>query len=264
MRHNWYRVNHATTMADKPQTVIEHLEELRRRIIICVVSFLVLTFIFLSFPSFHNSFSNQIIKYLQNYFLKDILPQCNLNLIFLDPLEPIFVSMKMSALLSIVILLPLFLYQIFAYIAPAFTLDKRRQMSWFLLGGIIFFAIGGSISFFLLIPETFKILIGYGLSTGAYPQFTIGKFFNFLLWMFLIFSLPFELPVVLGFLTYAGIISTGKLKSIRKPAYVGIAIFSAVITPDPTPFSMLILTSILILLYELGILISLFFKRKKE
>ena len=82
--------------------------------------------------------------------------------------------------------------------------------------------------------------------------------------MFLIFSLPFELPVVMGFLTYAGIVSTEKLKSIRKSAYVIIAIFSAAVTPDPTPFSMLILTSILILLYELSIFISLFLKGREK
>ncbi|MFH1824347.1 MAG: twin-arginine translocase subunit TatC [Candidatus Firestonebacteria bacterium] len=251
-------------MTNKSQTVVEHLEELRKRIIICIASFLGLTFFFFCLPSFHNSFSNQIIKYLQNYFLKNILSPFSLKLIFLDPLEPIFVSMKVSALLSVLILIPLFLYQTFAFISPAFTLNKRRQIAWFSLGGIVFFAIGGCISFFLLIPQTFKILIEYGLSTGASPQFTIGKFFNFLLWMFLIFSLPFELPIVLGFLTYTGIISTEKLKSIRKPAYVGIAIFSAVVTPDPTPFSMLILTSILILLYEFGILISLFFKWREN
>jgi sec-independent protein translocase protein TatC len=249
---------------DKPQTVIEHLEELRRRIIICIVSFLLLTFLFFFLPSFHDSFSNQIIKYLQNYFLRNILTPLGLKLIFLDPLEPIFVSMKMSAFLSIIILIPLFLYQIFAFIAPAFTSSMRKQIGWFLFGSVFFFLVGAIVSFFLLIPKTFKILIEYGLSTGANPQFTINKFFNFLLWMFLIFSLPFELPVVMGFLTYAGIVSTEKLKSIRKSAYVIIAIFSAAVTPDPTPFSMLILTSILILLYELSIFISLFLKGREK
>lgn len=249
---------------DEPQTIVKHLEELRRRIIICVVSFLLVTGIFLLVPSFENSLATQISKHLQRQFLpvlqNKFLP-FSVKLVFLDPIEPVFVLIKLSALTSLILLMPLFFYHIFAFVSPAFTLKKRIVLAWFLFGSVVFLAIGGFIAYFLLIPETFKILINYGMSSGAVPQLSIGKFFDFLLWMFLLFSLPFELPLVIGFLTYSGILSTGKLRAIRKSAYLVIAILSAMLTPDPTPFSMLILTASLILLYEFGILISVFFKQ---
>lgn len=251
-------------MKDKPKTIVKHLDELRTRILICVISFLLLACVFLLIPSFNNSISNQIIRYLQNYFLKDILKDSQLKLIFLDPLEPVFVSMKMSVLLSFIILVPLFLYQVFAFIAPAFARDRRIMISWFLSGSVVFLAIGGLLAYFVLIPATFKILINYGLSSGSLPQLTLGKFFNFTFWMFLLFSLPFELPVIIGLLVYSGIISTDKLRKIRKSAYLVILIFTAAVTPDPTPFSMLIMSACLIILYEAGIFASIFFRKGEE
>jgi sec-independent protein translocase protein TatC len=250
---------------DKRQTIVAHLEELRRRLIICIISFLALTCILLFVPSVDGSLITKLSKHLQAHFIPVIQPgllQFGIKLVFLDPLEPIFVLMKLSALISLAVLLPLFFYQVIAFVSPALTPRRRGVLIWFSAGSIVFFAIGALLSYFFLIPATFRILIGYGLSTGAVPQLSIGKFFDLLLWMFIMFSLPFELPLVIGFLNMAGILSTEKLKKIRKPAYLGIAIFSAAVTPDPTPFSMLILSAGLVLFYELGIIISALFREK--
>jgi sec-independent protein translocase protein TatC len=250
---------------DKPKTVIEHLEELRRRLLTVIISFLVLVTAAMVLPSYEDSFATKTLKFLGNCFLPELGGQtaAKIRLIFIDPLEPFMAVIKVSVLLSLIIMIPFIFYQVFAYISPALKGKKRGLLAYFLFGSIIFFAFGACISFFLLIPVTFKILVGYGLFTGAVPQITLSKFINYVMWMFLLFSLPFELPLVIGLLSYAGILTSERLRKIRKGMYAGIVIFSAAITPDPTPFSMLILSACLILLYELGIIIASFFKEKK-
>jgi sec-independent protein translocase protein TatC len=253
---------------DKPKTVIGHLDELRKRVITCILSFLILISVLLLIPSFDNSLANKTLKHLQQEFVgkysKALGYETEIKLIFLDPIEPIFTSMKMAGLMAVLLLLPLFLYQIFAFLAPAFTATNQKLMFWFVVLSIVLLIAGIVNAYLFMVPITFKVLLGYGINTGAVPQLAIGKFFNFVLWMFVVFAVPFELPLVIGTLSYAGIVSTGFLRKIRKTAYVAISIFSAVATPDPTPVSMLILAACLIVLYEVGFLISFFFKKKKN
>ena len=114
------------------------------------------------------------------------------------------------------------------------------------------------------IPVTIDIFVKYGTSAGAVPMISMDSFTNFLFWMIVIFSLPFELPLVIGMLARAGIVSAKGLRSSRKAAIMIILIFTAVITPDPTPFSMLVLSACLILLYELGIIVAVFTGRASK
>ncbi|MEI6845686.1 MAG: twin-arginine translocase subunit TatC, partial [Candidatus Firestonebacteria bacterium] len=104
-------------------------------------------------------------------------------------------------------------------------------------------------------------LISYGMTAGSTPMLSMGKFFDMFVWMFLLFTLPFELPVVIGVLAKAGIVTGEMLSKIRKPAYLALAIFSAAVTPDPTPFSMLILWALLLILFEFGVLLAHLLKK---
>src|SRR3989339_532318 len=213
------------------KSVVEHLEELRKRIIISVVSFFGLFMVIISVPGFTDSFGLRIMKLLQEYILNNIRGGAALNLVFLDPLE------------------------------PAFTGKTGKHLGAFILGSEILFLLGAVFSLYFLIPASFNILIRFGLSTGAGPVLSMGKFFDMFFWMFLLFTLPFELPVLIGVLSKTGIVTVRMLGKIRKPAYLGLAIFCAAVTPDPTPFSMLILWGLLLILFEFGVFLSHIFEK---
>ncbi|OGF44294.1 MAG: twin arginine-targeting protein translocase TatC [Candidatus Firestonebacteria bacterium RIFOXYC2_FULL_39_67] len=243
------------------KSVVEHLEELRKRIIISVVSFFGLFMVIISVPGFTDSFGLRIMKLLQEYILNNIRGGAALNLVFLDPLEPVFTVLKLSSLVTLVVLAPLFLYQAYAYLKPAFTGKTGKHLGAFILGSEILFLLGAVFSLYFLIPASFNILIRFGLSTGAGPVLSMGKFFDMFFWMFLLFTLPFELPVLIGVLSKTGIVTVRMLGKIRKPAYLGLAIFCAAVTPDPTPFSMLILWGLLLILFEFGVFLSHIFEK---
>jgi len=245
----------------RPQTIVEHLNELRKRILISLASFFGLLLVLAGLPSFNASFGTRLMKLLQEYLLKNINGAEKLNLVFLDPLEPVFTVLKLSALAAFVILAPLFIYQLYAYIKPAFTKKTRSYAGTVIFGAQILFLLGGAFSLYFLIPASFNILISYGMTAGSTPMLSMGKFFDMFVWMFLLFTLPFELPVVIGVLAKAGIVTGKMLSKIRKPAYLALAIFSAAVTPDPTPFSMLILWALLLILFEFGVLLAHLLKK---
>ena len=242
-------------------TVVGHLEELRKRIIVCVVAFLGFMAFFLTVPSFADSYSARIMKLLQAYIFAGLKSSGTLNLVFLDPLEPVLTVLKLTTILVLLILAPLFSYQVYAYLKPALSVKKRSHTGLLFVGAALFFIVGALLSFYLLIPMSFNILINYGLSTGSNPVLSMGKFFDMLIWMFLLFTLPFELPVLIGVLSKVGVVTVKLLSKIRKPAYLLLAIFSAAVTPDPTPFSMIILWGLLVILFEFGVLLSYLFER---
>ncbi len=251
---------------DRPKTLVSHLEELRKRLLIIIIVFISITASLLFFPSFFDSFSARMFKWLYSYFLpiiKSSAIQVSSGPVFIDPLEPMLVNLKLASFVAGIITVPVLVSQIFAFVAPAMNSRRDRLvLGGLLFGSIALFASGLALSFFLLVPITFSILMTYGISMGLVPMLTAGKFFSLAFWMVFIFALPFELPLVMWFLSYLGVISPERMKKARKAMWVGISIFSAIITPDPTPFSMLVLTVSLILLYELGIIIAVMFKKK--
>ncbi|OGF45721.1 MAG: twin arginine-targeting protein translocase TatC [Candidatus Firestonebacteria bacterium RIFOXYA2_FULL_40_8] len=245
------------------KSVIEHLEELRKRIIVSLISFVSLFVVLICLPgfAFADSYGIRIMRLIQSYMLNNIKTFPPLNLVFLDPLEPVFTVMKLSSLVSLIALAPLFIYQIYAYVKPAFAKKTENYLSVLIIGVMLFFVFGAVFSFCFLIPASFDVLIRFGLSAGAVPFLSMGKFFDMFLWMFLLFTLPFEMPVLIGVLSKAGIINGKMLSKIRKPVYLGLVVFSAAVTPDPTIFSMSILSVLLIILFEFGVILSHFFKK---
>ncbi len=248
----------------QPLTVVGHLEELRKRIIVCLVIFLAVFLALVTLPSFTDSFGTRIMNFLREFFLKDLVKGAALKLVFLDPLEPVFTVLKLSLLTSLFILSPVFFYQAWAYIGPAFKKKTKKYMLLLFFGAFFFLFLGAVFSFYLLMPISFKILIQYGLSAGAEPVLSMGKFFDMFIVMLVLFAIPFELPVVIGVLSKAGIVSARALAKARKIMYFGMAVFAAAVTPDPTPVSMLILWAMLVLLFEFGIFLARLFERSKK
>lgn len=250
--------------SSRPLTVVGHLEELRNRIIFTLVLFLAVFFSLVALPSFSNSFGAGLMNLISDFLLGSLLKEQRMLLIFLDPLEPVFTVLKLSFIVSLLIVSPVLFYQVYAYIKPAFKKQTRKYLVWLFIGAALFLILGVVFSFYMLVPVSFKILIRYGLSTGAQPFLSMGKFFDMFIWMLLLFSLPFELPMAIGVLSRAGIVSAKMLAKTRKLVYLSMAVFAAVITPDPTPVSMLILWAIMLVLFEFGVLLARMFERGKK
>jgi len=253
---------------DHPKTLISHLEELRRRLLIIVLVFVSVTGILIIFPDPFNSYSARLFKAFYSYCVPALQAagwQLTTGAYFTDPLEPVMVNFKLASFIGLLVTVPVLAWQVFAFAAPAMNGRRGRAvLTYLLFGSVVFFALGLLFSFYLLLPASFTILMKYGASMGLVPMLTAGKFFNLAFWMMLLFSLPFELPLVMWFLSYMGIVSAEKMKKGRKAMWVIIPAFSALVTPDPTLFSMLILSACLILLYELGIIVTGVFKQKKS
>lgn len=217
----------------------EHLEEIRRRIIYCLVSILILSV-------FSFIFSSKIIK---------ILSRPIESLYFFTPTEALFVKVKVSFVCGFVLSLPIIIYHIWGFIIPALTPKEKKYAIPLVVSSSILFLVGASFSYFIIIPIGLKVLLSFG-GAELMPLIGVSKYLNFILWLLVSFGIVFELPVVIFFLTKLGVVKTETLKEKRKHAILLIFIVSAVLTPTVDFVTQILMAIPLILLYEISILVS--------
>ncbi|MCT1388431.1 twin-arginine translocase subunit TatC [Peribacillus frigoritolerans] len=230
--------------------MIQHLEELRKRIIITLVVFtlfLVLTFIY--------------VQDIYNVIVKD-LP---FKLALLGPSDIILVYLMIATVVAIAATIPVAAHQTWLFIHPALT-KERKVTSAYIPALFILFILGISFGYFILFPIVLNFLMS--LSNGMFTTFfTTEKYFRFMLHMTLPFGFLFEMPVVILFLTSLGIINPYRLQKIRKYSYFILIVISILITP-PDFLSDILVTIPLLLLYESSVSLSKFVynrhQREKE
>lgn len=218
---------------------LEHLEELRRRIIYCLISILILSV--LSFI-----FSSKIIKILSHPIE---------SLYFFTPTEAFFVKVKVSIVCGFVLSLPVIIYHIWSFIIPALIPKEKKYAAPLVVSSSILFLVGASFSYFIIIPIGLKVLLSFG-GAELVPLIGVSKYLNFILWLLVSFGIVFELPVVIFFLTKLGVVETETLKAKRKHAILLIFILAAVLTPTVDFVTQILMGIPLILLYEISILVS--------
>jgi len=229
---------------EKTMPFMGHLEELRRRIIVVLVVFVV-AFI----PAYY--FHSEIL----NFFTA---PLENQKLVFLDITEPFLVNIKLAFFAAAAAILPLLLYQIVAFIKPALSKKVRRYLFIII---VIFFAlfIGGVIfSYKLMIPIALKWLLSQG--ENLTQSLTVNKYVSFMGWFILGAGILFEMPLILLFLIKANILTVKQLRRQWRVVYIVILVLCAIITPDWSPVTMAILAVPMILLYESSLLLARWFK----
>jgi len=236
---------------DLPKPFWEHLGELRSRLIRSIAVFAGFIALFLILPSFHDSFALRLMRHLPISLIPDPY-----HLIFLDALEPLWVAMKVAFTLALFFSSPYLLFEGISFLAPAFSAAHRKLLIGSVGAGFLLFAGGVYFSYRVMVPVTLDVLLQYGVAAGGQPALTVSSFFGFLLIMLLLFGIPFELPLVMGLLVRSQVVPLDVMMNARRFVYVGIVVVAAVLTPDPTPFSQMILSVVMILLYELGILIG--------
>ena len=243
---------------DEPKPFLDHLGELRVRLLHFSIAFFLVLGIVLMVPSFENSVSIRVFRWLS----AGLLPP-GTRLVFLDAFEPAWVILKVGMALTCAMLSPYLLYQVFAFVAPAFAQESQKTLALVVVAGTGLFTLGMLFAYTLILPASLSILLGIGIAAGGVAQLTFDRFYTFILTMLLVFGIPFEMPLVLGFLVRLGVVDLIQLRAARRFVYIGIVVFSAVITPDPTPFSQVLLSLALVGLYEVGLLACMFFESPK-
>lgn len=233
---------------EKDLSLIEHLEELRRRIIYIIIFFVVSSL-------FSYLFSEKLLKFLI-YPIKKYQE----TLIFTRPIEAFTSILKICIFSGIIISLPFTLFQIYLFLSPGLTEKERKMVKTLFIFFPFLFLTGMAFSFFIIIPFGIKILFSFGKGIIK-PLISITSYLQFLFILLISMGLIFNLPVFLSSLASLGIISSKFLKDKRKIAIVGAFILSAIITPTTDIFTQIFVAIPLIFLYEISIFLSKIFEK---
>lgn len=226
--------------------VLDHLAELRNRIIISLLAVAVASIIVFFF-------SNAIIEFLVTYY-EDATHGDRNALIFLGPADAFLTRLKVATYGGIVLALPVWLYQLWRFITPGLNPKEKRYAVPFVLSAIVLFALGAFVAFLTLEPAL-RFLINVGGSAQS-PQFTSDRYLTLVSLMIVAFGISFEFPVVLVFLLLAHVITTAQLRHFRRWAIVLIVTFAAVITPSQDPYSLFFMAVPMYMFYEASIVIG--------
>jgi sec-independent protein translocase protein TatC len=232
-------------------TVVEHLTELRRRIIIAIIAITlagIVCFIF----------SETIIKFFVDYY-KDATEGDRTQLIFLGPLDAFLTRVKVATYGGIVLALPIWLWEMWRFITPGLNPTEKRYAIPFVLTSIVLFVLGAVVAL-LTLPKALEFLLNVG-GNQLTPELTADKYLSFASLMIVAFGVAFEFPVVLVFLLLARVLTTRQLRRWRRPAIVIIVIFAAVITPSQDPYSLFFMAVPMYIFYESSIIIGRVLKR---
>jgi sec-independent protein translocase protein TatC len=236
---------------DGRMTVVEHLTELRTRIVISMIAIslgAIVCFIF----------SESIIKFFITYY-RDATEGEKTALIFLGPLDAFFTRIKVATYGGIVLALPVWLWELWRFITPGLNPKEKRYAVPFVLSSIVLFALGALVAL-LTLPKALEFLLNVG-GDQLRPELTADKYLSVVSLMIVAFGIAFEFPVVLVFLLLARVLTTQQLRRWRRLAILVIVVFAAVITPSQDPYSLFFMVVPMYIFYEASIIIGRLMKR---
>lgn len=226
-------------MADRKLTFIEHLEELRIRIIKSVVFIIIVAGILYSL-------ADRILAYL--------VSPVGGTLVFIAPQEAFITNIKVALFGGLFFSSPFVLYQIWQFVSAGLKKNERRYTSLFGFFSFLFFIIGISFGYFIIVPIGLTFLLGFS-NEFLIPMISVSRYVSFVGALMFAFGVVFQLPLVIVFLTKIGIVTPQFLSKNRRYAIVLIFIAGAIFTP-PDVVTQCLMAVPLILLYELGIIFS--------
>ncbi len=228
--------------------IIEHLAELRKRLIITAVSFIL--FFIVGFY-----FVEDIFK----WFVKDL----QMKLMVLGPSDIIWIYFMLASVIAITVTIPILALQIWLFVKPALKPNEIKATLAYIPALFSLFIIGLAFGYFIIFPMIYQFLLNLGGDLFL-TNFTAEKYFKFLFNMTIPFGVLFELPVVIMFLTSLGLLNPYVLQKFRKYAYFILVVVAVCITP-PDFTSDFVVAVPLLLLYEISITLSKWvFKRRKK
>jgi sec-independent protein translocase protein TatC len=237
---------------EKEMTFLEHLEELRWRIIYSLIGIVIGTILAWIF-----------IDYLVDYVLLTPAKNSGAELQNLKPFGQLFLYFQIAIMVGFIVSIPNVFYQLWKFISPALRKQERKYILRIVIFSSFSFLIGIAFAYFVMLPLALKFAAQFG-SKSIKNQFAIDEYMSIIISVMLAAGLVFELPMVSFFLSKLGILKPSFMKKYRKHAIVIIMIAAAILTPGTDPVSQIILAVPLVLLYEISILVSKLSQKKRE
>ncbi|WP_297210363.1 MULTISPECIES: twin-arginine translocase subunit TatC [Thermodesulfovibrio] len=257
-------------MEEQKMSLVEHLSELRKRIVICLVA-LVVAFI-ITFSQSEAIFELLLfpLNYSPQFSLKEglvFVPEQklqNTKLIFLGPAEAFWMNMKIALVSGFILTIPVIFYEIWKFISPGLYSHEKKYVLPFVLAATGLFLVGVTFCYLIVLPFAMSFLLNYKVGDFLMPMLSVGLYIDFLLKFLLAFGFVFELPVLIVITTRMGLITPQTLKKYRRLAILLAFIVAAIITPTPDAFNQTLMAVPMIILYEIGIWVSIILNRKRE
>ena len=228
-----------------------HLEELRKRLIVILISLCGLTV--LSF------FFSDLLLTVVAAPIKGSVP----SLYFISPYEAFMTKLKISIVGGILLDLPIMFSQLWLFVTPGLYLQERQAIIPIVLISVLLFLVGVCFAYFFVVPFAIRFFLGFQ-STVLQPLISVGSYISFFLSLILVFGFMFDVPVLLVGLIWMGVLGTAFLREQRKVVIVLIFVLAAIATPTVDVFTQCLLAVPLWLLYELSILVGRGIERRRK
>jgi sec-independent protein translocase protein TatC len=224
---------------------LEHLEELRRRIIYSLIAVAVGFFACWGYADkIYGFMQRPIMEALQHNGLSQ-------KLVYLNPTEPFNMYLKVAFLAGVFVTSPFVLYQVWAFIAPGLYRNEKRYVTPFMFSTVLLFIAGGYFGYKLVYPQALEFLISYGKQFQ--PMITIGEYTDLFLVIIIGMGVIFEMPILVFFLSLMGIVTAGWMWRNLRYSILVIFIIAAILTPTTDILNMCIFAAPMVALYVLSI-----------
>lgn len=251
----------------KTRPIIEHVGELRNRLMRIVLSILICTFgififstrnivinetdLTIPYPDIYNNIASQIIIALQEIVLPEYV-----KVILTTPGQALSAQIHIALIFGIIVSIPLILWEIIGFIKPGLYDNEIKLLRKLLIPATLLFLIGGLFSLFIMVPLTMEFLYKYGVSLQAETYITINEFVSFITFFVLAFGIAFQLPIIMWLTTKLGFIKNTFWKKNWRYTFVILVILGAIITPDASGITMWLITIPMMTLYVIGYIVS--------
>ena len=259
--------------SDKTRPIIEHVHELRKRVIrvmgaIVVFSFSIFLFsikevnidnrnITIPYPDIYNNIASKLITKLQEIVLPEYV-----EVILTTPGQALSAQIYISLLFGTIVSMPLILWEIIGFIKPGLYETERKLLRNLLVPALVLFSIGALFSLFVMVPLTLEFLYKYGISLQAETFITINDFVSFITFFLLAFGIAFQLPIIMWLITKLGVVKNSFWKENWRYTLLVLVVLGAMITPDASGITMWLITIPMMSLYILGYIITRNIKTK--
>lgn len=234
-------------------TLIDHLVELRNRLLKAVLSVII---VFAGLAYFA-----QDIYALMSQPLISVMPK-GAQMIATDVASPFFAPFKLTMVLSFFIAIPYVLYQVWAFVAPGLYQNEKKLVAPLMISSSLLFYAGIAFAYFVIFPLAFPFFIGIA-PEGVVISTDINSYLNFILKLFFAFGVSFQIPIAIVLLCWTGFTTAASLREKRPYVIVGVFVVGMLMTP-PDPISQTLLALPMWLLFELGVMIGGLYAKNNE
>jgi sec-independent protein translocase protein TatC len=253
---------------EKRMSFWDHLEELRRRVLyIFVTVFAIALFCFIfglrpaeiggfqfyyPRPELFNNINTQVFNQMRH----DLITDERIQLIPIGIADPVIVQLEISLFLGVLFGMPMIVYQLGKFVAPGLYPNEKSIILKTAFPATVLFAIGCLFAYYIIIPFTIEFLYGYTFAMDIQPYLSVQSFISFVVIFLIAYGLVFELPIIMAGLTNLGVVQAEFWKENWRYAFVGMVIFGAIVTPDGSGITQLIVAFPMMLLSVVGYYIA--------